>query len=126
MASKPFQTSSQPEIAPGQPVETLQLEQVSRELARRRLPPGVSDRPKRGFAVPISDWFRTDFGALRTLLLDHLNSDRPFGPLHDRTDINVAFVHRLLDEHWAAGGLAPLRSARVFSEARSEPAPGSL
>ncbi len=84
-----------------------------RELARKHLPPGIADRPKQGFAIPISDWFRTDFGGLRTLLLDHLEGDRPFGKVHDVLEINMGFVRQMLDEHWAAGGLTPMHTTRA-------------
>ena len=40
-----------------------------KRLARRRLPRAVVDRPKVGFAVPLSPWFR---GPLRELLCDTL------------------------------------------------------
>ncbi len=55
------------------------------------------DRPKMGFAVPIGQWFRADFGGLRALLLDHLHSAEPFGPIH----LERSAVRRMLDEHMA-------------------------
>ena len=36
----------------------LERKRILRRLARRRLPPEVVDAPKRGFALPIADWFR--------------------------------------------------------------------
>lgn len=72
-----------------------------RAFARRHLPPALVDRPKQGFAIPIGDWFRTDFGGMRTLLLDHLNSAEPFGPPSLGLDLNLQFVRRLADEHLA-------------------------
>jgi asparagine synthase (glutamine-hydrolysing) len=48
-----------------------------------------------GFAIPIGDWFRTDFGGLRGLLLDHLHSAEPFGPFQ----IQRSATRRLLHEH---------------------------
>lgn len=83
-----------------------------KELARRRLPREVVDRPKQGFAIPISDWWRTNFGGLRDLLLDMLAGERPFGHVHDVLEINMDFVRRILDEHWAAGGLTPIHTKR--------------
>ena len=86
---------------------------VLRNLARTRgLPDEIVSRKKQGFAIPISDWFRTDFGGLRTLLLDHLEGERPFGHVHDLVPMNMEFVRRLLDEHWAAGGLTPMHTTR--------------
>ncbi len=83
-----------------------------KELARRHLPREIVDRPKQGFAVPISDWWRNDFGGLRTLLLDMLAGDKPFGRVHDVLEINMNFVRQMLDEHWAAGGLTPMHTTR--------------
>jgi len=66
-----------------------------RSIARKYLPAAVVDRPKMGFAVPIGQWFRADFGGLRTLLLDHLHAVEPFGPIH----LERAPVRRMLLEH---------------------------
>jgi asparagine synthase (glutamine-hydrolysing) len=65
------------------------------DLARRHLPATVVDRPKSGFAIPIGEWFRNDFGSLRTLLLDHLRASDPFGPI----PLDRMAIKRLLDEH---------------------------
>jgi asparagine synthase (glutamine-hydrolysing) len=66
-----------------------------RRIARAHLPATAIDRPKRGFAVPIGEWWRTDFGGLRGLLLDHLHSAEPFGPIR----LERQPIRRLLDEH---------------------------
>ena len=66
-----------------------------RTVARRHLPREAVERPKMGFAVPIGEWFRTDFGGMRTLLLDRLGSRDPFGPL----ELNRRAVQRFIDEH---------------------------
>ncbi|MHC4414734.1 MAG: asparagine synthase (glutamine-hydrolyzing) [Planctomycetota bacterium] len=66
-----------------------------RQIARPHLPPDAVDRPKMGFALPIGQWFRTDFGQMRALLLDHLQSARPFGPIH----LERGPIRRLIDEH---------------------------
>lgn len=77
---------------------------VSTAIARRYLPPHIINRPKRGFAIPISDWFRSDFGRLRQLLHDHLLSADPFPGLADADiHINLPFVRRMLAEHDRAG-----------------------
>ena len=62
---------------------------------RLYVPQVLIDRPKMGFAVPIGQWFRNDFGSMRTLLLDQLRSREPFGPI----PIRRAVVKQLLDEH---------------------------
>ncbi|MFM9994381.1 MAG: asparagine synthetase B family protein [Phycisphaerales bacterium] len=76
-----------------------------RAVARKYFPPEIVDRPKRGFAIPIGEWFRSDYGGMRQLLLDHLNGPEPFGPDHLGINamINMDFVKRMLREHDDAG-----------------------
>jgi len=90
------------------PIPTLmpngQRKGLLRTLARRYLPPDIVDRPKMGFAIPIGEWFRTDYGGMRQLLYDHLESTDPFPGLADAgVEINMDFVRRMLREHDAAG-----------------------
>lgn len=73
-----------------------------RQLAARYLPPEIINRPKQGFAIPLSDWWRSDFGQLRTLMLDHLTSADPFPGL-EALNINTDYVRQMIDEHMAAG-----------------------
>jgi asparagine synthase (glutamine-hydrolysing) len=68
-----------------------------RSVARRYLPSEIVDRPKMGFAIPVGDWFRTDYGGMKTLLLDHLNSADPWPNVG--VDLNRRFVQQMLDEH---------------------------
>ncbi len=81
-----------------------------KDLARKHLPHEIIDRPKQGFAIPISEWLRTDFGNLRSLMMEKLNRPRPFGAAHDVLDFNLDFVQQMIDEHDAAGGLSPRHS----------------
>ncbi|HRQ71535.1 MAG TPA: asparagine synthase-related protein [Phycisphaerales bacterium] len=75
-----------------------------RAVARRYLPAEIVDRPKMGFAIPIGEWFRTDYGGMRRLLYDHLESADPFPGLAEAgVEINMNFVRRMLREHDAAG-----------------------
>ncbi len=76
-----------------------------RSVARKYFPPEIVDRPKMGFAIPIGEWFRTNYGGMRDLLLDHLNSAEPFGPdsLGINAMINMKFVRQMLKEHDDAG-----------------------
>ncbi len=66
-----------------------------RNIARKYLPKEVVDRPKMGFAIPIGEWFRSDYGGMKTLLLDHLRSVEPFGPI----SLNQKEVDRYINEH---------------------------
>jgi len=77
-----------------------------RAVARKYFPPEIVDRPKQGFAIPIGEWFRSDFGQMRQLLLDHLLSPEPFGfdSLGINAVINMNFVRQMLKEHDDAGG----------------------
>ena len=75
-----------------------------RDVARKRLPVSIVDRPKQGFAIPVGEWFRTDFGGMRTLLRDHLESSDPFpGLVEAGLEIDLAHVARMLREHDEAG-----------------------
>jgi asparagine synthase (glutamine-hydrolysing) len=75
-----------------------------KQVARKYLPDHIVDRPKQGFAIPIGEWFRTDYGQMRQLLYDHLESTDPFPGLADAgVEINMKFVHQMLREHDAAG-----------------------
>ncbi len=75
-----------------------------KQVARKYLPDHIVDRPKQGFAIPIGEWFRTDYGSMRTLLYDHLESADPFPGLAEAVvNINMDFVRRMLREHDAAG-----------------------
>jgi asparagine synthase (glutamine-hydrolysing) len=89
------------------PLEQLmpggQRKGLLRALARRHLPQEIVDGPKRGFAIPLGDWFRTDFGGLRSLLLDHLTSREPFGSPALGIDLDQQYIRRLLDEHLGMG-----------------------
>lgn len=57
-----------------------------------RLPEGLLNRPKQGFGVPLSIWFR---GSLKDFLWDHLRSRRFLG----RGIVSPEFVEHLLQEH---------------------------
>ena len=75
-----------------------------KRVARMYLPDHVVDRPKRGFAIPIGRWFREDYGGLRQLLYDHLESAEPFPGLGEAgIEIDMGFVRQMLREHDAAG-----------------------
>ena len=57
-----------------------------------RLPPELLNRPKMGFAIPLSGWLR---GPLREMLWDHLTGPR----FEERGIASPKFVRHLLEEH---------------------------
>ena len=57
-----------------------------------RLPPALLTRPKKGFGVPLAQWFR---GSLRDFIYDHLESRRFVA----RGIVRPDFVKYLLEEH---------------------------
>lgn len=78
---------------------------VLREVVRPMLPPGILERPKQGFGVPLDRWFAGDFGRLaREVLLDRRCRDRGW--------LDPVAVERLL----AGEGLRDeVRAKRVFT-----------
>jgi asparagine synthase (glutamine-hydrolysing) len=84
-------------VAPLSIVLVFRSKESLRELAEARLGDDIADRPKMGFAIPIGEWFRSDYGGMRTLLMDHLNQPEPFGEHTARFDMR--YVRRLIDEH---------------------------
>jgi asparagine synthase (glutamine-hydrolysing) len=74
-----------------------------REVARSLVGPSLVDRPKMGFALPLGEWFRTDYGGLRTRLADLLHSSEPFGPEGLGVGLDVGVARRLLREHVESG-----------------------
>jgi asparagine synthase (glutamine-hydrolysing) len=92
------------EFAEGLPgslkVRHFQLKYVLKKAVERWLPPEIVYRQKRGFSVPIAGWMRNE---LRPRVDEALSE----GKLQRQGLFNVAFVRRLLREHW--GGKADHR-----------------
>lgn len=104
----PFLARELVEVALRTPLDVLmpnnQRKGLLKQVARTYLPDHIVDRPKQGFAIPIGQWFRDDYGGLRQLLYDHLESADPFPGLAGAgVDINMGFVRQMLREHDAAG-----------------------
>jgi asparagine synthase (glutamine-hydrolysing) len=103
----PFLSNDVINAALGAPIDCLmprgQRKGLLRQVARKYLPAEIVDRPKQGFAIPIGEWFRSDYGRMKTLLLDHLNSTEPWGPPSLGIDLNMRFVRQMLDEHLGNG-----------------------
>jgi asparagine synthase (glutamine-hydrolysing) len=103
----PFLDRSLSKAAINAPIWNLmpgnQRKGLLRQVARKYLPPEIVDRPKQGFAIPIGEWFRSDYGGMKQLLMDHLNSAEPWGPPSLGIDLNMKFVRQMLDEHLGTG-----------------------
>ncbi len=71
-----------------------------RAVARKFIPASIIDRPKQGFAIPLGDWFRDNYGGLRDLYLDLvINASDPFPETLLGLTINRQYVKQLTDEH---------------------------
>lgn len=71
-----------------------------RAVARKFIPTAIVDRPKQGFAIPLGDWFRDNYGGLRDLYLDLvINASDPFPEKLLGLTINRQYVKQLTDEH---------------------------
>jgi len=104
----PFLDPKLAEAALRTPIEILmpngERKGLLKQVARKYLPDHIVDRPKQGFAIPIGEWFRTDYGGMRQLLYDHLHSADPFpGLAESGVELNMKFVEQMLKEHDAAG-----------------------
>mgnify|MGYP002377377350 CR=1 FL=1 len=80
-----------------------------RALAATLLPPELTRAPKSGFAIPLSRWFREDFGSIASTLRDLLASPATFSTLG--LPIDRAAAQRLAHEHLS--GLAD-HAQRLF------------
>jgi asparagine synthase (glutamine-hydrolysing) len=92
----PFLDECVTEFANALPIDTKvrgEGKWILRELARRRLPADIVDRPKHGFSVPVTEWTR---GPLAVLVRERLEDSGASG-LWPR-----AAVRRLVDEHLSA------------------------
>lgn len=104
----PFLDPRLAEATLGTPLDVLmpngERKGLLKQVARQYLPEHIINRPKQGFAIPIGEWFRTDYGGMRQLLHDHLRSADPFPGLAEAgVAINMKFVEQMLREHDAAG-----------------------
>jgi asparagine synthase (glutamine-hydrolysing) len=72
-----------------------------RNLAKKYFDASLIDRRKQGFAIPVGEWFRSDYGSMKTLLLDMLHSADPYPAELLGFEINRRFVDQMIDEHMA-------------------------
>jgi len=111
---------------------------LKRLAARLGVPAEAINRPKRGFAVPLVDWFR---GELKEQLLDVLTDSRT----RQRGYFQWAGVARILDDHlrgrrdrsrelfvllvfelWHRNFLEPLRKGLLFAQSWSDPSAAAV
>ncbi|MBL8761274.1 MAG: asparagine synthase (glutamine-hydrolyzing) [Phycisphaerae bacterium] len=75
-----------------------------RDLAARRLPDSITRRPKSGFALPLTSWWRQDHAGLRTCLSDQLTSASPWGGVDLGFEVSARDCQTLLNEHVSGRG----------------------
>lgn len=73
-----------------------------RAIARKHLPADIVDRPKMGFAIPVGEWFRSDYGNMGTALSDILASNDPFPASVVGCEINLKYCRSIHQEHTVA------------------------
>jgi asparagine synthase (glutamine-hydrolysing) len=70
----------------------LKTKYILKRAMRDKLPPEILGRRKKGFGIPVGQWFRND---LRGLMLDVLSESR----IRRQGLFNAGEVTRLVDEH---------------------------
>ena len=80
------------QVPPNLKVRRLARKYLLKRVARDWLPQQILDRPKKGFPVPMSLWFRRD---ARDFLLDNLSDST----IRGRGLFDPAYVRRLLESH---------------------------
>ena len=75
---------------------------ILRKLLSRFVPPALFDRPKMGFAIPVSRWLR---GELKPMLLDYLSESR----LKQEGIFDAAMVQSTVSDHLAGRANHPHR-----------------
>jgi asparagine synthase (glutamine-hydrolysing) len=79
-------------VPPGLKLRRFDTKHLLKRAMARTLPPGIVDRPKKGFGIPIAEWFRHD---LRDALRDELSPAR----LGAQGIFDPGEVDRLVSEH---------------------------
>jgi len=88
-------------LMPPTPFGGRRIKGLLKDALRLHLPDRLIDRPKSGFAIPIGDWFRSDYGGLRSAISDVLASSDPWPEVSRACPLNLAFCRRILEEHLA-------------------------
>jgi asparagine synthase (glutamine-hydrolysing) len=81
-------------VPPRLKLHRLQTKHLLKRAMAGVLPPGIAERPKKGFGIPVAEWLK---GQLRETLLDELSPDR----LRRQGLFQPAEVQRLVAEHLA-------------------------
>lgn len=76
-----------------------------RQVARRVIPGSagaqVATRAKMGFAIPVGEWFKTDFGGMRRLLLEVLSHREAWPAEVLGFEMDRRAVRRMVEQHMA-------------------------
>jgi asparagine synthase (glutamine-hydrolysing) len=96
-------------VPPRLKLRRLETKHLLKRAMRDVLPPGIAERPKKGFGIPIAEWLKTD---LRAAVLDELSPDR----LRRQGIFEPTEVQRLVSQHLsgAADHRKPLWTLFVF------------
>ncbi len=102
-------------------MQGMEMKRVLKHMLKSRLPPGIVERPKKGFGVPIAEWLK---GPLRPLMEDLLGSDR----IRREGIFRPEAVQALVRDHLQgrADHRKPLWSLIVFQLWREHHAPDSF
>jgi asparagine synthase (glutamine-hydrolysing) len=79
-------------VPPHLKLRRLGTKQLLKRAMRDLLPPGIASREKKGFGIPVAEWFRNE---LREPLQDELSADR----LRQQGIFDPTEVKRLVSEH---------------------------
>jgi asparagine synthase (glutamine-hydrolysing) len=73
-------------------IRGAEKKRILRQVVRNRIPPEILDRPKRGFTIPVTNWFRDELqGYLRSVLATERVAKTGL--------FNTNVVERLIQEH---------------------------
>lgn len=88
-------------LMPARPLGRIRLKALLKDALARHLPAPLFERPKSGFAIPIDDWLRADFGELGSAVRDIAASADPLSGFGGLIPLAPATVRRIADEHFA-------------------------
>lgn len=83
----------------GSPPENRGRKRILREAAASVLPPEIVTSPKSGFSIPIGDWFRTDFGGLRSHLQARVLDRSSFAMIGPAVGLSRSGIESMVASH---------------------------